>query len=87
MNKDGFEFDFAPPVREKDQPSRPRHHKRQRRVGATLECMQEMILEYVEMRRNMVAHMARSQRFPVAGQLMCVTDYGSVYGLTKVNGE
>jgi len=87
VTRDGFEFDFAPPVPEKDSHvSRSRNHKRPRR-GATLECMQEMMLEYVEMRRNAVAHMARNQRFPVAGQLMCATDCGSVYSFRRVNSE
>jgi hypothetical protein len=45
--------------------------------------MIEFIEEYVEMRKKSVKNMGREQRFPVAGQLMCRMDVGSVYEYPK----
>lgn len=92
ISKDGFTFDFSPVVPEKDIHPHHRHPRSSRRPprrgAAALECMQEMVLEYVEMRRDVVSKMTRSERFPVAGQLMNVTDCGSVYCIIgKINGE
>jgi hypothetical protein len=78
-DKSGFSFDFPPPVPEKE---RRRHSRRQKDSGKTdtgSQCMQDFVTEYVEMRNELKRRMGRDQRFPVAGQLMCVTDFGSVY--------
>jgi hypothetical protein len=80
-----FKFDFAPcPAQRDDFRSRPQRKTRDhgnRKAGAS-ECMQDFVNEYVEMRRRTARRMGRNQRFPVAGQLMHMTDVGSVYALS-----
>jgi hypothetical protein len=81
--KEGFTFDFPPAVPEKDFPrQRAQRKSRDARRGGR-ECMMDFIEEYVEMRKKSVQNMAREQRFPVAGQLMCRMDVGSVYEYPK----
>lgn len=81
-----FKFDFAPIIPAKDDLRRSRQERRPREHGnrraGTSECMQDFVKEYVEMRRWATRRMGRNQRFPVAGQLMHMTDAGSVYKLS-----
>ena len=81
-----FKFDFTPTAPEKDAFRRSRPLRRPREHGnrrtGTSECMQDFVKEYVEMRRRTTRRMGRNQRFPVAGQLMHITDAGSVYALS-----
>lgn len=93
LDKDGFAFGFPPVIPEKDLPviserdiPRAPAHRRPRVPGrrtSTSECMQNFMNEYVEMRRQNVAQMGRSQRFPVVGQSMTATALGSIYTLLK----
>jgi hypothetical protein len=53
-----------------------------RQAGAT-ECMRSFVEEYVRMRRRNMSALGREARFPVAGQMMCVTDGGSVYAYVE----
>jgi len=81
-----FKFDFAPIIPAKDDLRRSRPQRRPREHGnrraGTSECMQAFVKEYVEMRRRAARRMGRNQRFPVAGQMMHMTDAGSVYALS-----
>jgi hypothetical protein len=81
--KQGFTFDFPPTVPEKDLPKQRLQRKPRdtRRSGS--ECLMGFIEEYVEMRKSSVKNMKREMKFPVAGQLMCMTDAGSVYGCPR----
>jgi len=81
-----FKFDFAPNPPENDDFRRSRPHRKprdhgNRKTGAS-QCMQDFVKEYVEMRRRTTRQMGRNQRFPVAGQLMHMTDVGSVHALS-----
>lgn len=81
-NNAGFTFDFPAVVSEKDIPRhrsrRPRGRLNNERTGSS-QCMQDFVEEYVQMRRRQLRRTGRDQRFPVAGQLMCITNVGSVY--------
>jgi hypothetical protein len=81
-----FKFDFAPSPPQTDDFRRSRPQRKTREQGnrkaGTSECMQDFVNEYVEMRRRTARRMGRNQRFPVAGQLMHMTDVGSVYALS-----
>ena len=82
----GFIFDFHPVVPDKNYPPLPRlrRPREQHKRAGTSQCMQDFIEEYVDMRRRRSRRMRRDQKFPVAGQLMCLTDVGSVYAYSHI---
>jgi hypothetical protein len=45
--------------------------------------MRSFVEEYVRMRRRNMSALGREARFPVAGQMMCIMDGGSVYAYAE----
>ena len=74
-----FVFDFPPTASQGDfsrRSKRPREYGHRSRAS---ECKQDFVKEYVERQRSNMKQMKREQRYPVVGQMMRVTDAGSVY--------